>query len=153
MRAKKWITNNLGLKVLSLILAITTWYYIAWELAKTKYEEEEAIFSILHYDVISKKLPIQLSLVGDLEEGYEIITNDVRIDPQFCVVIGPKRILENIDSTRTVPLNISEHTKDIDTQLSLAPIAKGINLKDYFVKVHIPIVKIVTKEATASETK
>ena len=151
MKAKKWITNNLGLKILSLILAIATWYYIAWELEKVKSEEEKAIFSMLHYDVISKKLPIQLTLVGDTIEGYEIITDGITIDPQVCVVIGPKRILEDIDSARTMPLNISEYTKAIDTQLSLAPIARGIILKDDFVKVHIPILK--KQETTASETE
>ena len=151
MKAKKWITNNLGLKVLSLILAIATWYYIAWELEKAKIEEERAIFSMLHYDVISKKLPIQLIMVGDAVEGYEIIESGVTIDPQVCVVIGPKHILENIESARTVPLDISEYTKAIDAQLSLAPIARGIVLKDDFVKVHIPIVK--KKETTVNETE
>ncbi|MEA3305720.1 MAG: hypothetical protein U9R52_02785 [Candidatus Omnitrophota bacterium] len=151
MKVKKWITNNIGLKILSLILAMATWYYIAWELEKIRDEEEMSIFSMLHYDVISKKLPIQLALVGDAIKGYEIITDGITIDPRFCVVIGPKRILGNIDSARTMPLDISEHTKDVDKQLSLAPIAKGIILKDDFVKVHIPIVE--KKEAAVKETK
>jgi YbbR domain-containing protein len=145
MKAKKWITNNLGLKILSLVLAITTWFYITWEFTKLKTEEEKAIFSMLHYEVISKRLPIQLTIVGEAREGYEIITGDISIDPESCVVIGPENIVREIDVARTTPIEISEHTKDINKQIGLAPIAKGIKLQDSFVKVHIPIAKKVEK--------
>ena len=32
---KKWFTNNPGLKIISLILAIVTWFYISGELKGT----------------------------------------------------------------------------------------------------------------------
>ena len=142
MRAKRWITNNIGLKLLALVLAITTWFYINKELAKIKNEEERAIFSMLNYNVISKKLPIQLTIVGKPQEGYEVLTEGITIDPVTCVVIGPQKILMDVSVARTIPIDISEYTKDITKHFSLAPIAKGISLRDYLIKVHIPVVKI-----------
>ncbi len=141
MRLKRWIMNNLGLKVLALILAIGTWFYINKELTKVKTEEEKAIFSMLHYDVISKKLPIQVTIVGKVVPGYEIDTAGITVEPAACAVIGPKNLLESVDIARTVPIDISEYTQSVSKELALAPIAKGLELKNYFVKVHIPIVK------------
>lgn len=148
MRTKKWITNNIALKIVSLLLAISTWFYINMELTKIKTEEEKAIFSMLHYDVVSKVLPVQVTIAGEVREGYEIITERIAVVPKTCVVIGPKNILDNVEFARTAPINISEYTQDINKDIELAPIAKGIELKNYFVKVYVPIVK---KEPQSSQ--
>ena len=147
MKARRWITNNLGLKMLSLVLAITTWFYINRELAKMKNEEERAIFSLINYEVTSKRLPVNLTLVGNTQKGYEIATDKITLEPETCVVIGPKKILSDISYVRTLPIDISEYTKDIAKEVPLAPIAEGISLKDYMVKIHIPIIKKVEEES------
>jgi len=141
VKTKQWIINNLGLKILALILAMGTWFYINMELTKVKTEEERAIFSMLHYDVISKKLPIQVTIVGVMRPGFKIDTEGITIDPETCVVIGPKNMLDDVDIARTVPVDISEYTQDIIKDLELAPIAKGLELKNYFVKIYIPIAR------------
>jgi YbbR domain-containing protein len=141
MKARRWVTNNFGLKLLSLVLAITTWFYINRELTKIKNEEERAIFSLINYEVTSKRLPINLTLVGKTHEGYEIATDDIILEPETCVVIGPKRILSSVSYVRTIPIDISEYTKDIVKEIPLAPIAEGLSLRDYLVKIHIPIIK------------
>ena len=151
MRAKKWIINNIGLKVLSLILAIATWVYISQELAKLRDEEERAIFSMLHYDVISKTLPIQITIVGEVREGYELVAEDIAVEPETCVVIGPENILSEVAFVRTLPIDVSEYTKDAKRQIALAPIASGLTLKDNFVKVNIPIVKKNGEPAARAE--
>ncbi|MBL7072026.1 MAG: YbbR-like domain-containing protein [Candidatus Omnitrophica bacterium] len=146
MKANKLVINNLGLKILSLILAIGTWFYINMELTNVKIEEEKAIFSMLHYDVVSKKLPIQLTIVGKVRSGYKVDTEGITIDPEICAVIGPKNMLENVEIARTIPVDISEYTQNITKDLALAPIAKGMELKNYFVKVFIPILKEAGKD-------
>lgn len=151
MRVKKWITNNLGLKILSLMLAIATWFYVSHELTKLKTEEEKAIFSMLHYDVISKRLPIQVTIVGEVRQEHEIVADGITVDPETCVVIGPKNILGEVNVARTMPIDISEYTKDVRKQIALAPIAGGIELKDNFVKVHIPVIKKNEESAVSTE--
>jgi len=151
VRPKKWIMNNLSLKILTLILAVGTWFYINNELTKIRIEEEKAIFSMLHYDVISKKLPIQVTIVGKTLPGYEIKTEGIKVVPNTCVVIGPENVLKTVDIARTVPVDISEYTQDIRKELMLAPIASGLELKDYSVKVEIPI--IATDDAKKAKRK
>ena len=141
MRARKWFTNNFGLKILSLMLAVMTWFYVDRELMKLRDEEEKAIISMMQYDIISKKLPVQLTIVGKVREGYELVADGITVEPETIVVVGPENILTEVTSARTVPLDISEYTKDTIKQVALAPIARGIALKDSLVKVRIPIVK------------
>ena len=141
MKVKKWITNNLGLKILSLVLAMATWFYVNSELTKLKNEEGRAIVSMLRYKIISKKLPIQLTIVGEIRKGYKLTIDDITVDPETIVVVGPENILREVNSARTMPLDIGEYTKDVIKQIELAPIAKGIALKDSIVKVYLPILK------------
>ena len=51
MRIKKWVVNNGGLKIISLVLAIATWFYVNQELIKLRSEKEKAIIDMLQYDV------------------------------------------------------------------------------------------------------
>ncbi len=142
MKANKWIINNIGLKILSLILAVITWFYINYELTKMRVEEEKAIISMLQYDVVSKRLPIQLTIVGKMREGYMLLKDNITIEPESYVVIGPEKILEDVAVVKTLPVDITEYTKDVTKQIGLAPIARGIKLDDEFVKIYIPIIKI-----------
>jgi len=146
VKAKKWILNNIGLKVLSLALAVSTWFYINKELEKVRNEEERAIFSMLNYEVAAKRLPIKLTLVGKPPEGYSLDSENLTIAPETCVVMGPEKILQTVEYARTIPIDITEYTKSIKKRLPLGPIAEGISLKEFSVDVYIPIVKEVTQE-------
>ena len=146
MRVKKWITNNIGLKMLALVLAMATWFYTGRELTKLKNEDERAIINMLRYEVVSKRVPIQLNIVGEPKQGYKLIKGDITVEPKSIVVIGPKNILEDVSAARTIPIDISENTKAIKKDISLAPIATGITLRDEFVNIYIPIVKIAEEE-------
>jgi len=141
MKIKKWITHNFWLKVFSLILAVTTWFYVTWQLEKAKDEEQKVIFNMIHYDVISKVLPVQVTITGKARDGYEVVQGGITVSPSQCVIIGPKNILESVSAAKTSPIDISGNTKDVDKRISLAPIASGIAIKDEFVKIHIPIIK------------
>ncbi len=148
MKIKKWITNNIGLKLLALILAIVTWFYTNWELVKIKNKEQRAIISMLEYNVISKKIPVQLTIVGTAQQGYRVLTKDITVEPETIVIVGPEKILRDVNIARTMPIDISNYTKDFKMHIPLAPIADGINLKESLVKVNIPIIKKEIDEVT-----
>ena len=118
-----------------------------------KSEEERAIINMLQYEVISKKLPIQLTIAGEPSSGYAVMTKDIIVEPQSIVVIGPKKILEGVTAVRTIPIDISEFTKTVSKEIPLAPIARGITLKDDLVKINIPIEKIEMEDSQPSGTQ
>lgn len=148
MKIKGWITNNLGLKIAAIILAMITWFYTNWELNRLKSEEERAIIDLMHYEVTSKRVPVQITIIGELGKGHKVVPDRITADPETIVIIGPRHILEEVESVRTLPIDISEYTQDICKEIALAPIARGMTLRNNLVSVCIPIVKNPKKDAT-----
>ena len=140
-KLRRLITHNFWLKVLSLALAIVTWLYVTWQLEKAKREQETALFSMIHYDIILRALPIEVTIAGKPKDGYEVKEKGITIEPKECLIVGPKNILTDVKTAKTLPLDISGYSKDLDKRVSLAPLAGGIISQDEFIKVHIPIVK------------
>ena len=141
VKLRRLITHNFWLKVLSLALAIVTWLYVTWQLGKAKREQETALFSMIHYDIILRALPIEVTIAGKPKDGYEVKEKGITIEPKECLIVGPKNILTDVKTAKTLPLDISGYSKDLDKRVSLAPLAGGIISQDEFIKVHIPIVK------------
>ena len=139
---KTAIFNNSGLKILALFLAIVTWYYIVTELHKGTIEERKALQSIFPYSMISKQLPIKLDLVGEPQKGYMVIKGEIVIEPSNCVMVGPKSILGKLTSVKTQPIDISGHSRMIKKEVTISAPAKGITMKEKFIKVAIPIAKV-----------
>ncbi len=140
-KLRRLITHNFWLKVLSLVLAIVTWFYVTWQLEKTKHEEERAIFSMIHYDMVLRALPIEVTIAGKPKDGYEVKEKGITVEPKECLIVGPKNILADVKTAKTVPVDISGYSKDIDKRVSLAPMTGGIISEDEFIKVYIPILK------------
>ncbi len=137
---KHSILNNMGLKLLALLLAIVTWAYIVLELQKSSVEEREIIQSILPYRMISKKVPIELDLIGEPRDGYKVAYNEVVITPSEFVIVGPKAILNDISSIETQPIDITGLTKTLRKDVSIIPPARGV-IKEKFITVTVPIHK------------
>lgn len=142
MGIKKFFLNNIGLKLIALVLAVITWIYIVGELDKGTPEDRAALEKLLPYRMTAKIFPIQLNLTGESKEGYEILTDSVTITPRDVMVVGPRSLLSRVAFIKTEPIDISEHTKSISEDVSLMPLAKGLSIKEKFVSVKIPIKKI-----------
>lgn len=139
---KKFMINNLGLKVISLFLAIIAWVYIVGELNKATPEERAALERLLPYRMTAKFLPVQLNLTGEQKDGYEVLTDKTTISPRGIMVVGPRSLLGRLSSVKTEPIDISDNTKNFSKDVSLMPLAKGLSIKEKFVSVNIPIQKI-----------
>jgi len=141
-KIKNIIFNNIGLKALSLLLAVGVWFYIAGELNRLALEEGMGLKGGIPYKIAAKTLPIIIDVRGDMTEGYRINEEKILITPQVCNVIGVKRIIDKINVIKTVPINVSEYTRTVTMRVSLQPPAKGIKIVDRIVSVVIPIEKI-----------
>ena len=143
---KNWFTHNIGLKVLAFFLAAGTWFYVVNELNKTSIDERATLLRIFPYKVAAKKIPIRLNIVGNPVLGYEIETGNIVMNPDTCIIIGPKDVLETIKEVTTEPINISEYTRTFTKNLTLLPIGKDIVLEGQFTQVTIPIHQVTPKK-------
>jgi len=140
-KIKNIVLNNAGLKVISLVLAIVMWFYIAGELNRLALEEGMGIKGGVPYKIAAKVLPISIDIRGSVIEGYELKKEKILVTPEVCNVVGVKRLLDQVESIRTVPIHVGEYTRTITLRVSLVSPSKGIRLVDRFATVVIPIEK------------
>ena len=138
---KRNLLNNMGLKLISLVLAIIAWVYIVGELNKATPEERAALERLLPYRMAAKFLPIQVNFTGKAKAGYEIVTDGVTINPDGIVVIGPRSLLDKTSFIKTEPVDVSDHMKSFSKDVSLIPMAKGLSVKEKLVTIDVPIKK------------
>lgn len=147
MKLKKVLLNNIGLKLLALLLAFVTWFYIG-EATKVASQKTvlQKIFSPAYYS--SKKLYIKPIFVGSVPRGYEFTETDVKVMPEFIVVLGPSNILSEKEFIYTNPIDLSEHTKTRSVDIELKSISPSIKLQEANAQVYLPIKKLgkTTKE-------
>jgi len=141
---KNLVMNNIGLKLIALLLAIITWFYIVVELQKGAVEEREVLQRILPYRMVSKQVPVKLDLVGEPPKGFAIDKENLAITPSACIIVGPKSLLEKLTTVSTQPVDVSKMTKTLTKDISVISPIKGMRLKDRFVSITIPI--IATKD-------
>lgn len=140
-RIKNVILNNIGLKILSMVLAIVVWFYIAGELNRIALEEGMGLKGGIPYRVAAKTFPIVVDVRGNVISGYKINSDKILITPQVCNAVGIKRLVDKVEFIKTAPIDVSEYTKTLTVRASLVSPAKGIKLVDEFATVVIPIEK------------
>lgn len=142
MRFGKWIVHNGGLKVIALVLAVITWFYVFNEIEHLHTKESSPAQLLPSYGkLISRKLYVKAIVIGEVSEGYRMNVNDVQIDPPYFVVAGPASVLRTVERLETEPIDISRYTKTTMVDAHILPITPSIDVGKLTVKVTIPIKK------------
>lgn len=140
---ERLFAENLLLKMISLILAVGLWFYIVSDLNKGTEEERLIIQKLLpSYGMITKKLAIRPVLVGNPKHGYRVVEDQIAIMPEYCIVVGPRSVLNNVRYIYTLPIDVSDSEKLITSSVPLKPIAPGIYVEETLVTADIPIERI-----------
>ncbi len=141
---KKFFTENLLLRIVSLVLALGLWFYIVNELDKGSEQEMRLIKKIFpSQGMVAKKLPIRPVFMGSPRRGFEIIKEKAVVVPDFCIVVGSRELLERVKYVSTVPIDINGQFKPFNTSVALNPVSQGIFMEETLVQVTVPIEKIM----------
>ena len=152
MKIGKLILNNFWTKMIALAFAITTWFYVINALDETGAEKAIVATVLPSYRrMITKKMYIEVVFAENAPEGYNLLVKDVKVEPPYFIVAGPRAILEKEEKLETVPIDISEYRKSVIKDVQIAPISRTIDTEGLMVKVSIPIKKIEIKEAPPAE--
>jgi len=135
------ITNNIGLKIFSLALAIFTWAYVISELGRSVEEKRMELYDVFPYRMTSKYVYVKPSFVGKPVKGYVIVHDKVVVFPKQILIMGPKAIVEDLMYLKTEPINVSEYTKSFTRSVPLAPVGNFMVPKES-ISVTVPIEKI-----------
>ena len=145
MKFGKIILNNFWLKIVALIFAAITWFYVINLIEDTTGKKTILAKMLPSYSrLTSKKLFIKAIFVGELPEKYKLLIEQVKIDPPYFIVAGPKFIINKVDRLETVPIDISKYRKTTVYQAQISSIGPNVDTEKLQVKVIIPIKKVET---------
>lgn len=145
MKFGKIILNNFWLKIVALIFAAITWFYVINLIEDTTGKKTILAKMLPSYSrLTSKKLFIKAIFAGELPEKYKLLMEQVKIDPPYIIVAGPKFILNKVERLETAPIDISKYRKTTVYQAQISSIGPNVDTEKLQVKVIIPIKKVET---------
>ena len=127
---------------MALVLALALWFYVVNELKKGSEEERLFLSRMMPQEgMAAKKLSIKPIFIGKAHSGYAINSQKVVVVPEYCIVVGPKDLLEKIRFTYTMPIDIGGASKPFTKSVALNPIAPGVYTEETLVQVTVPVEK------------
>lgn len=148
------ILNNFWAKLISLILAIATWFYI-FDLVNSdsvvqRTETVEDVFA--RYKFIMKEVPVKPVYFGRSPDGYRIDLDKVVIKPAMVAVFGPEDLIGEVNELRTDKINLGEYTRSAQIRLGLQSDTKFLQLQDKMVDVFLPVESVEQDKPTPNKT-
>jgi YbbR domain-containing protein len=136
----KFLTNNIGLRLTALILALVLWFYVVNELNKGSEEDKQFLNKVLPTDgVVARKLMIKPVFIGSPRAGYALDGKNAIIVPEYCIVVGPKEMLSRIRFAYTMPIDVRGISKPFTKSVPMNPIAPGVYMEETLVQVTVPV--------------
>lgn len=138
---KHIILNNFWAKVITLALAVATWFYV-FDLVNSdsfsgKKETAEEIFA--RYNFIVKEVPVKPVFYGKSPEGYRVDFDKVKVEPSKMSIFGPKDVIGQVEELRTDTINLGEYTRSARLKLGVHSDVKYLKLDDKAVEVYVPV--------------
>jgi YbbR domain-containing protein len=155
MNIKSMILHNFWLKVLSLVLAVATWFYV-FDLVNRdshlqKSETAEEVFTRFQFGV--KAVPVKPVFTGRTPEGYRVVFDKVKVDPAVIHIFGPEEVIEGVEELRTEKIDLGEYTRSAKLQLGIQPDVKFLKFNEKAVDVYLPVESIPRDKGQKTENK
>ncbi len=89
---------------------------------------------------VERVVPVRANFVGKPQEGYEVVTARVRVEPSEVRVWGAKTSVQQVNELFTYPVNLGTLDKDVRLVVKVQkPAFPFIFLDDEQVTLHIPV--------------
>lgn len=149
MRIRRILLNNIGLKALAFFLAFVTWFYVG---EVTGADPDKTVLQkiLASSRFVGKRLTVQPDFSGSLPEGYRLLKSEIKVTPEYVIVLGPSKILSVRNSIRTKPIDLAEYTQTKTLDVELEDISRSIKSPKIKIQVHLPVKKL-EPDKTAAE--
>lgn len=137
---KNFIFGNFFLKIISLVLAIFSWFYINKEISEAKKKEKITLVWNKELDLEIKELPVRVNTKGYPPKGYTFVDSKMSVTPSSCKVVGKKIILDSLLYVETEPIDLKNFTKTTVIKTFVKPIP-NIVITEGEIEITIPIEK------------
>lgn len=140
----KSIFNNFWAKIIALILAVGTWFYVFdlvnnSELFLPKGDAAGSVSS--RYNFVMKTVPVKPLFFGMSPTGYSADFTRVKVVPSEITIVGPEGVVNVVTELVTDKIDISEYTKSVKLTVEIHPDKGNLPLKGRTVDVYIPVIQ------------
>jgi len=128
--------------VISLALAVITWYYVTEELRQATGEERMPFWVTYTQSNVVKEVKIVPVIVGRPAVNCVLRLENITVNPDTTFIMGPKRLVDKISSLRTWQVDVTGQNKTF-TLMAPLELVKGVRFygSGGIVDVTIPIEK------------
>ena len=141
----KLLKGTLVLKIVALILAVVTYFYITNELRQNRTRVIDPSYKLIK--LTAKTLPLKVRFAAEPPAGYKLLIDQVKTNPAKVTVIGPEALLDEAFNAETALIDLSENTATVVRKIPIESVA-GIHVagEAHLVDVTVPIQKIEEKK-------
>lgn len=133
--------KNIGLKIVSLLLAIFVWFLVS-ELIKQGVSYKQSVSILKTPEIITKYLIIEPRIKGEPAKGFMVVKDRITATPHKSLAVGPIKLLQDANKIYTVAIDIEGEKKTIQKKVPIESIEQTKIGEVEFVDVMIPIEKI-----------
>jgi YbbR-like protein len=149
----KNIFHNAWPKVLALVLAIATWFYV-FDLVNSDSQRKETVAEVLsRTNFIVKEVEVKPVFTGKTPNGYVVVFDEVKIRPATVSIFGPEVIVDKVTELRTDRIDLGEYTRSVTLKLGIHSNVKSLPLDDKVVEVVLPVYPLLKKDDAKKATK
>ena len=135
------VTNNFWAKIISLALAVATWFYVFDMVNTDSFIQKKATVEDLlsRHEFTIKEVPVKPVFYGTAPSGYKVLFEKVKIEPSKISIFGPEEVLKDVNELRTDKINISEYTRSVQLRLGINSEVKVLKFEGKTVDVFLPV--------------
>jgi len=133
------ILHNFLPKILALVLAVATWFYV-FDLVNSDSQRKETIADILsRTNFIVKEVPVKPVFIGKTPAGFKTVFDDIKVKPASVAIFGPEIIVSKVVELKTDRIDLAEYTRSVTLRLSVHSNVKSLQLDGKVVEVILPV--------------
>lgn len=133
--------RNFWAKVITLILAIATWFYVFdvadKDFTQPKFRMMEGVSP--QQDFSLKTLRIEPTFRGRSPLSHRARLDQVEVYPNEIHVLGPTHILDMFDILKTEAIDLRQLRENTKVKVGLEELSEFVGFEDDFVEVYIPV--------------
>jgi YbbR domain-containing protein len=135
------VVNNFWAKIISLALAVATWFYV-FDMVNTDsfMQKKTTVEDLLsRHEFTIKEVPVKPVFYGTSPSGYRVLFEKVKIEPSRISVFGPEEILEGVNELKTDKIDLNEYTRSVQLRLGISSEVRALKFEDKTVDVFLPV--------------
>ena len=96
--------------------------------------------------IIKRKLPVVPQIMGEPAAGYKLDKEKIKLDPNTCLISGPRAIINSLTCIHTKPIDVTGRIRPFTKRVGLERLVEGQPAARELIELTIPIEEDYTRK-------